>query len=210
VLFPTTCPCCGARGPAPCRDCLQELRRAPPLPVPPGLDTCAAFLSYEGHGRELVARLKYRNARAALTFLAAGMAALVDPRDVDVVTWAPTTRARRRARGFDQARLLARLVARNLGRPCRALLVRRAGPAQTGRSRAARHLGPVLTARRTRARRVLLVDDVVTTGGTMSAGSRALRAAGVTHVHGLAASRTPLKRATAWSERTSDGPERRC
>jgi predicted amidophosphoribosyltransferase len=176
--------------------------------VPPELESCAAFLAYEGPGRELVARLKYRNARAALGFLATGMAALVDPESIDVVTWAPTTRARRRSRGFDQARLLARLVARRLRRPCRSLLERRPGPAQTGRSRTERRLGPVFAARPVGARRVLLIDDVVTTGGTMTAGARALHDAGAVGVHGLAASRTPLKPAAVWSERTSDEPER--
>src|SRR3712207_7831548 len=54
----------------------------------------------------LVARLKYRNARASLAWLARAMAALVDRRGTDVVTWVPTTPARRRQRGFDQAELL--------------------------------------------------------------------------------------------------------
>jgi len=198
VLLPTTCPGCGARGPAPCPRCTAELRRAPALAVPPSLDTCTALLAYEGVGRELVARLKYRNARAAAGFLATAMAALVDPGDVDVVTWAPTTAARRRRRGFDQAALLARLVARRMGRPCRPLLVRPPGPPQTGRAGAARRLPRGFeartSARRRRPRaRVLLVDDVVTTGATMTAAARALRAAGATAVHGLAAARTPLK-----------------
>jgi len=149
-------------------------------------------------GRELVARLKYRNARAAAGFLATAMAALVDPGDVDVVTWAPTTAARRRRRGFDQAALLARLVARRMGRPCSPLLARPPGPPQTGRAGAARRLPRGFEARapgrcRTRPARVLLVDDVVTTGATMTAAARALRAAGATAVHGLAAARTPLK-----------------
>jgi predicted amidophosphoribosyltransferase len=180
------------------------MRRAPALPVPTGLDSCAAFLAYVGPGRELVARLKYRNARAALDFLATGMAALVDPAEIDAVTWTPTTRARRRARGFDQARLLARLVARHLRRPCRALLVRGDGPAQTGRTRVERHLGPGFAGRPAPPGRVLLVDDVITSGGTMTAGARALRSAGASHVHGLAASRTPLKPGRLWSERTSN------
>ena len=211
VLLPTTCPCCGARGPAPCLGCAAELRRAPALPVPSDLDSCAALLTYEGVGRELVARLKYRNARAAAGFLAGAMAALVDPAHVDVVTWAPTTAARRRRRGFDQAALLARLVARRVGRPCRPLLTRPPGPPQTGRAGAARRQAPLFAARPSTdapaGARVLLVDDVVTTGATMTAAARALRAAGAAGVHGLAAARTPLKPRAQWSERTSDATD---
>src|SRR5918997_1463311 len=125
VLIPTTCPVCWAHGPA------------PSLPAPRGVESCAALLAYDGAGRELLARLKYRNARSSVPFLARGMAALVRV-EVDVVTWAPTTPARLRGRGFDQARLLARAVARQLDIPCRPLLRRQPGPAQTGRNAVAR------------------------------------------------------------------------
>ncbi|HEX2117821.1 MAG TPA: hypothetical protein VHF91_01440, partial [Acidimicrobiales bacterium] len=146
MLMPTRCPVCGAQGPAPCAGCAAELRPAPALPAPVGLDSCAALLAYDGAGRELEARLKYRNARASVPFLSRGMAALVTEQidtsggtpGIDIVTWAPTTPARLRARGFDQARVLARAVGRRLGVPSRALLVRRSGQAQTGRDAAAR------------------------------------------------------------------------
>lgn len=194
MFLPTSCPVCGAQGPAPCAGCAGELRPAPALPAPPGLDSCAALLTYAGAGRELVARLKYRNARGSVPFLARGMAAIV-PYDVDLVTWAPTTPARRRRRGFDQARLLARAVARQRGVPCRPLLRRRPGPAQTGRDAVARHAGPGFAGvRGAQGRRVLLVDDVVTTGATVAAASRALREAGATEVHAVAAARTPPSR----------------
>jgi ComF family protein len=182
---------CGARGPAPCERCRDELRPARSLPKPPGIDRCSALLDYAGVGRELVARLKYRNARASLAFLAEGMAALADSDDVDVVTWVPTTAVRRRQRGFDQGELLARAVARRLRRPCRRLLRRLPGPPQTGRSLAERRQGPELVARsRGSPRRILLVDDVVTTGATASAAARTLRAAGAVEVHLLVAART--------------------
>jgi predicted amidophosphoribosyltransferase len=156
------------------------------------VETCAALLEYDGAGRELVARLKYRNARGSIPFLARGMAALAPPLGVDLVTWAPTTPGRLRARGFDQAQLLARGVARRLGVPCRPLLRRRPGPAQTGRDAAARHAGPTFAARRSLAgARILLVDDVVTTGATVSAAARALREAGAAGVAVIAAARTP-------------------
>ncbi|MEY2588932.1 MAG: hypothetical protein QOJ67_916 [Acidimicrobiaceae bacterium] len=186
---------CGRAGDAPCGVCAAGLERAPALPPPPEVDRCVALLVYEGAGRELVARLKYRNARSSLPWLASALASLVDARAVDVVTWVPTTAARRRARGFDQGELLARTVARRLRRPCRALLRRGPGPAQTGRSALERRRGPALLATsRAAGARVLVVDDVVTTGSSITSAARALRAAGAAEVTALAAARTPLKR----------------
>jgi ComF family protein len=191
MLLPTRCPVCGVIGPAPCGECRAALRPAASLPCPPGLDRCAALLDYEGAGREVLARLKYRNARSSLPFLADGMAALVDPATVDAVCWVPTSAARRRARGFDQAELLARAVARRLGRPARPLLRRRRGPPQTGRSVADRRAhGPRYAPRRRPPPRVLLVDDVVTTGASVAAAARALRAAGAREVQVVAGART--------------------
>jgi len=153
------------------------------------------LLTFEGPARDLVARLKYHNARGAVGWLAAAMAALVGDELVDLVTWAPTSRRRRRRRGFDQGELLGRRVAGELGRPCRSLLVRHGGPPQTGRSRRARWIGPPLDAhrrlRRDPPRAVLVVDDIITTGASLSAAARTLRKAGVAEVVGLAAARTP-------------------
>ena len=193
VLLAVTCPVCGALGRAPCPLCTEEMRPPPSLPDPVGVDACLVLLSYEGAGRELVARLKYRNSRSALPGLARAMASLVvDPACFDIVTWAPTTPSRRRQRGFDQAELLARTVARHLRRPCRRVLGRLPGPPQTGRPLAERHGGPDFVARRALpGRSVLVVDDVVTSGATVNAAASALRNAGATSVTVLAAARTP-------------------
>jgi len=194
VLFPVTCAACGRRGAPLCGPCGAQLRPAPSLPPPPGVDACVALLAYDGPARELVARVKYRNARGALPGLAAALATLVEGVAVDVVTWAPTTADRRRARGFDHAELLARAVARRLGRPCRPLLVRSPGPPQTGRPLAERRVGPRFVAPGAVKGAVLLVDDVVTSGATGAAAAAALRRAGANRVTMVAAARTPPPR----------------
>ena len=190
------CPACGRVGPVPCAGCRASLPRAPGLVPPSGCDVCRALLAYEGSARRLVTGLKYRNDRAVLGWLADGLGGLLTPPEGAVVTWAPTSARRRRQRGYDQAELLARAVARRWRRPCRALLQRRPGPHQTGRSLADRQGGVPLVAVAGRVRRpapthVVVVDDVLTTGATLRTAALALRAVGVVWVAGLTAAATP-------------------
>lgn len=162
--------------------------RASGVPVPASLDGCRALLDYDGAAREVVAQLKYRNVRSPVAWLAEGMAGLIGPDEVEVLTWAPTSAERRRRRGFDHAELLARRVAGRLRLPCRALLSRAPGPPQTGRSLEERHLGPAFSPTRPMVGwRIAVIDDVVTTGATFDAAGRALRAAGAVHLLAVAA-----------------------
>lgn len=187
MLLPTSCAGCGATGSRLCPSC-----RAALAPPPAGAAVPVLF-AYEGVGRTLVGAAKYRSRRGVLDELAAHLAEAVARAGgaPGAVTWAPTGRARRRARGFDQGELLARAVARRVGVPARRLLVRISGPAQTGRGRADRLVGPTFVAVGRVPGRVLVVDDVVTTGATLAAARRALAAGGAHRVDCWALAATP-------------------
>jgi predicted amidophosphoribosyltransferase len=188
MLLAVRCPACDAVGAAPCAACVAAMERAPTVPVPRGLDACAALLAYEGPARAVITQLKYRNAREVARWLAQGMAVLLPRHPVDVVTWAPTTALRRRSRGFDHAELLARTVAEQAGLPARSLLTRLPGPPQTGRTLLERRDGPAfLASAEASGLVVVVIDDVVTTGATLSSAAAALRAVHVGAVVGLAA-----------------------
>ena len=156
-------------------------------------------MSYSGAARQVILGLKYRNRRVLARYLAGLLvnrivqAGLRPGIDLDVVTWAPTSPARRRRRGYDHAELVARQVAAQLGLPARRLLQRdrHCGP-QTGLGRAERLHGPrFAVSPRAVSARVLVVDDVVTTGATLDGARNALKRAGAGRVIIAAVAATP-------------------
>lgn len=126
--------------------------------------------------------------------LAAAMAALGPP-PADAVTWVPLARRRRAERGFDQARVLARALAHELELPAVALVRRTiATTPQSRRTREERLRAMngafALAPRRPAPARVLLVDDVLTTGATTSACAAVLSEADVREIHVVTACRS--------------------
>ena len=194
VLLPARCPGCGRRAEPVCEPCAASMRAAPPGRSVPGVSWSVAVFAYEGVARELVARVKYRNERVAVGWLASRLARACAsaPVAVDVITWVPASERRRVVRGVDHGALLARSVAAELGRVPERLLMRDAGPPQTGRAYDDRRAGPALRGTGTIAGRcVLVVDDVTTTGATLVAAARALRASGASDVLAATIARTP-------------------
>lgn len=196
MLLGSDCAVCGGagcgrlHGPL-CERCVARLEPAGALP--PGPLPLLALVRYEGVGRELVTTLKYRNGRRLVVPLGPLLASLVAACPADLVTWVPASRAGRRARGFDQGRLLARVTAQATALPARRLLRRGRDRPQVGRAQAARRAGPDLSARGPGGARVVVVDDVITTGSTMVAAARALGSAGWRPVAGVAVAATPLR-----------------
>lgn len=190
MLFDVRCPGCGLRGWSPCAGCIGGLGPAGPASIG-GAASVVALFDHEGVGRRLIHALKYEGDRAIARWLGASIAANADPQSIDVVTWAPTAAARRRQRGFDQGRLLASRAAKSMHRPLRGLLRRLDQASQTGAPRRQRLRGPQFEPRRSCAGvRVLLIDDVLTTGSTARVATTALLRAGAAAVHVIVCSRT--------------------
>ncbi len=193
MLLMRVCAGCGGPGPSPCGRCRAGMRAVGEMPPPEPLAGLWAAFAYTGAGRELLARLKYRNQRSCVRWVASAMAnALPSGLAVDTVTWAPTSSQRRRRRGFDQAELLARELGRETGLPVVSLLRRVDAAGQTGRTRSQRCCAPVFAPRRPLHSAVLVVDDVVTTGATLQAAASALIRVGARHVKAVVAGATPL------------------
>jgi ComF family protein len=185
VLSPPWCERCGApaqRNREACRDC-------PPDPI----SVARAPFGFDGPVRRAIHRLKFAGWRAVADALATAMAeAWADVSwTPSAVTWVPLSRDRLAARGYDQARTLARAIAPRIGVPAVPLLRRVGDPGPQARRGAAERreaMRGMFEASEVSGG-VVLVDDVLTTGATGGACASSLVAAGAEAVGLLTAAR---------------------
>lgn len=158
-----------------------------------GFESARAPLGYEGVGKEIVHALKYRGqTRAAGRIMAPLMLEMVEG-DFDLVTAVPLHPSRRRRRGFNQAELMARAVAERIKTPFSdKIRVVRKTRDQVELTSAGRreNVRGAFAARDDVRGDVLLVDDVFTTGATLSECAATLKRAGAGEVHALSFCRT--------------------
>jgi ComF family protein len=210
AAFPATCPGCGREGPPICPTCLPALdaRLEQPAGVPLGmpaeipapllqLEWCAPFA---GLVRDALHALKYRGERRLADPLGRALARRWDRAGAggDLIVAVPVHATRARQRGYDQAALIAVVAARQLGLPFARVLARqRETIAQFDLDRAARSrnvtgafgLAPGTDPETVRGHWVILVDDVMTTGATLSACATVLLEAGAIGVSAVTVAR---------------------
>lgn len=162
-------------------------------------DVCLSPLWYRDGVRKGIHRYKFQHGRAHSRLFGDLMAQCLQDRwkePVDFITWVPLSKQRLRARGYDQARLLAQRVGEMTGLPVRPTLVKTRSTRVQSRlgqedARKANVLGAYacLPGAELVGRQVVLVDDVVTSGATLSECAACLREAGAQSVVALTLAR---------------------
>ncbi|MBQ3356758.1 MAG: ComF family protein [Oscillospiraceae bacterium] len=152
---------------------------------------CWSVYSYEDYVVDSIHRFKFGGMQhyAQVYGRLIAMLLLRSKVEFDVLTWVPISGKRRKKRGYEQAYLIAKTVAAELHCACVPTLKKvRDNPPQSLQKSAAKRRGNVLNAYRAvhperfRGKRVLLIDDIITTGATLSECSKVLRMAGAVQV----------------------------
>ena len=208
LFFPTRCICCRKLLSGTelrfCEDCLKQLSFAGKEDGKSQGDyfsVCYSPFLYEGKLRDTVIRYKFYGASACAeplsVFLASCIYEQLDGK-YDIITWVPIASRRLRERGYDQARLLAEHAAVHLRRPCDCLLKKTKNVVplhntSSGKERAGLIANAYICCQpeQTEGKRILLIDDIVTTRSTLAECAKTLLKAGAEDVVCATLAKTP-------------------
>lgn len=209
LLFPPKCVIChrvlrmGKTGL--CEDCAGKLPGQESEIKGTFFSRCVVSLHYEKEIRDAVHRFKFGDQSGYATAFGQIMAETIGKHlsgQYDLITWVPVSRQRLKERGYDQSMLLAMAVALALDDVAVETLKKpRDNEKQSSLTDAKQRKENVKDAYEAtdpeliRGKRILLIDDVITTGSTMEEASRTLLRAGASSVMGAALAR-PLKKHT--------------
>lgn len=204
-IFPTKCAFChrlmDSREQLVCPRCRKSLpyaRGAAAEQKLPYIDKCVSPFYYDGSVRDSLLRYKFGGLSFYCEVYADFLLNTIDERAVscDIITWVPLSRKRLRKRGYDQARLLAESTAKKMGVRCVRLLEKtRNVKAQslTGSAEARRKniagAYAAASAELIRGKRILIFDDIVTTGSTLAECAKVLKSCGAASVTAAAVAR---------------------
>lgn len=204
VIFPVRCPFCGGLLPPHilyCQECSMRIPMLRHCDVPEGLDGMAACYEYTGAAREAVLKFKAGgDSHAAVAYSAMMTECCKDfIGEVDFITGVPSSAESLLRRGYMPAVALARGVSMYSGKPCRRTVRLTGGKSeQKGLDRAHRieNAGKglkIVNKSYIEGKNILLVDDICTTGSTMSAVAALLKENGAVKVYGVAFAKTMLR-----------------
>lgn len=212
AIFVPTCASCGRRGRWVCATCADKLLPIlkpgcprcgvlPPRPcdcafLPPEIERLRSVYSFHGWVRDAIHRLKYDGERARAPMLADQFTHIRDQlSDMDAIVAVPIHQNRMRTRGFNQSELLAQRVSQIYGLPVIRLLERaedrgsQVGRSSTDRWQAVNGVFRCIDAAAVRGCRIIVLDDVITTGATVSSCAQELIRCGASVVRGLSVAR---------------------
>ncbi len=217
LLFPPRCVFCSGIlkdiGRAVCAGCEMTLPYTGTVNCEQSFDEligCYSPLYYKGAVRESLLRFKFKGLYTYSKTYAKLIAKCIDECEVscDIISWVPVSALRRHLRGYDQAYLLARELAEIRGTDCVRLLCKtRHNRAQSSicdaarRKRNAAGVYKCIEAELVRGKCILLVDDIVTTGATLSSAAAVLKAAGAASVEAVTVARSQKKARIIQTER---------
>lgn len=205
LIYPPRCAFCHQllrhRGVKVCEDCLAYLPYTGDLAEQKGiahLESCVSPLFYERLVRDSLHRFKFGQRTGYAGIYAGFMVKCIDEKQksCDIISWAPVSRQRKRRRGYDQSELLARELSNLLELPCQRLLIKQRDTMPQSRTKsAAQRRENVRGAYRccepdsARGKRILLIDDIVTSGSTLSECAKVLKEAGASGIYAVTVAR---------------------